>query len=79
MSRFKRKLLGSSLDGSRGDKGDKRAGGDAGGNAGRDVDGNAGTSRSKDWRAPLNIPGSKDRPAKRSASPRAMLGVDGRA
>lgn len=43
------------------------------------MDGNAGTRKGKDWGTPLNIPGSKDRPAKRSASPRAMLGVDGRA
>jgi hypothetical protein len=63
VSRFKRKLLGSSLDGSREDE-DKRAAGAAG---------DAGAV------APLNIAGSKDRLAKRSASPRAMLGVDGKA
>ena len=39
----------------------------------------AGMDRSKSWRAPLNIAGSKDRLAKRSASPRAMLGVAGKA
>lgn len=65
VSRFKRKLLGSSLE-----------------TSGKEMDGKraaAGTSGSKRWRAPLNMDGSKDRPAKRSASPRAMLGVDGRA
>ena len=39
----------------------------------------AGTGRSKRGCTPLNIAGSKDRLAKRSASLRAMLGVAGRA
>ena len=67
MSRFKRKLLGSSLDASSEDKEGKRAAAAAE------------TSGSKRRCAPLNMEGSKDNPAKRSASPRAMLGVDGRA
>ena len=67
VSRLKRKLFGSSLDGSGDEDEDERAA--------------AGTRESKRGgaRAPLNIAGSKDNPAKRSASPRAMLGVAGRA
>jgi hypothetical protein len=39
----------------------------------------AGTGRSKSGVAPLKIAGSKERPAKKSDSPRAILGVAGRA
>ena len=64
VSRFKRKLLGSSLETSRENNDDKGA---------------ARVCGDRRWCAPLNREGSKDSPAKRSASPRAMLGVDGRA
>jgi len=70
VSRVKKKLLGSSLDGSGEDKGGERAAGAAGDEK---------ASGGKRWNGPLNMAGSKDRLAKRSASPRAMLGVDGKA